>query len=107
MNNKRFIFTNKTNPPQSIMSTVLGVISLGAVIFTIFMSYENGGEASARYGATCLLSLIFAVVGIFLGVYGKMQKERFYLFSYIGIVLNIATVLLLSGILYAGALMGF
>ncbi len=85
------------------MSSVLGVISVISLVLVIWFSYRQGGEPSARYGAVCFLSLIFSVSGIILGVAGKMQKDSFYFFSYLGIALNVAALFLISAILYAGA----
>ena len=62
-------------------------------------------SASARYGSACVLALLFAFIGIILGILGRLEKDRFYLFSYIGILLNLVAVGLVSLILYAGALL--
>ena len=50
-----------------------------------------------------MLVMIFAFVGIILGVVSKTDKDKFYLFSYIGIVLNVLVLVVISVILYAGA----
>ncbi len=54
------------------------------------------------YGATAFLCTIFSAVGIILGYMGKNEPEKFYLFSYIGIGLNVLDLMLASMILYAG-----
>lgn len=105
MAKKNFIFTNKEHPRKSIMSTILGVLSVGSLILAAYLSYVEKGAENMRYGAACFLALIFAFVGVALGVFGRMEKDKFYLFSYIGIGLNLAAVGLASLILYAGALL--
>ena len=87
------------------MSTILGVLSVGSLILAAYLSYVGKGTENMRYGAACFLALIFAFVGLSLGALGRMEKDKFYLFSYIGIGLNLAAVGLASLILYAGALL--
>lgn len=105
MAKKNYIFTNKEHPKMSIMSTVLGVLSVGSLLLAVYLSYLEKGAENMRYGAACFLALIFAFVGAALGAVGRMKKDKFYLFSYIGIALNLAAVGLASLILYAGALL--
>jgi len=105
MKKKSFIFTNKEHPKKSIMSTVLGILSVLSLILAAYLSYMDKGAENMRYGSACFLAMIFAFVGVALGVLGRMEKDKFYLFSYIGIVLNLAAIGLVSLILYAGALL--
>ncbi|MCR4589175.1 MAG: DUF6142 family protein [Lachnospiraceae bacterium] len=97
------MFTNKRHNEFSIMSSVLGVISVISLVLVIWFSYRTGGAPNARYGAVCVLALVFAVTGIILGVAGRMQRDAFYFFSYLGITLNVIALFIISGILYAGA----
>ena len=102
---KDYIFTNKKHSKKAIMSTVLSVIAVVSIIIAIYLSYVNKGMKNPRYGAACVLSMIFAFVGIGLGVAGRMEKDRFYLFCYLGIFFGLAAIGLISIILYAGALL--
>ena len=102
---KGYIFTNKEHPKKSIMSTILGILSTGSLILAVYLSYMDKGAENMRYGSACLLALLFAFVGVTLGILGRMERDKFYLFSYIGIVLNLAAIGLVSLILYAGALL--
>jgi len=43
------------------------------------------------------------VLGLIFGIMAKMERDRFYLFAWIGIVLNLLTIAGVSFILYAGA----
>lgn len=105
MAKKDYIFTNKEHPKTGVMSTVLGVLSVGSLILAAYLSYVEKGAENMRYGAACFLALIFAFVGIVLGAVSKTERDKFYLFSYVGIALNLAAVGLASLILYAGALL--
>lgn len=105
MARKNYIFTNKEHPKKGIMSTILGVLSVGSLILAAYLSYMEKGAENMRYGSACFLALIFAFVGLVLGVLGRMEKDKFYLFCYIGIALNLVAVGMTSLILYAGALL--
>lgn len=98
-----YMFTNKEHTQKGIMATILGVISLATLVYMIVMSYRQAGEIPLQYGAAALLAMIFAFVGIVLGVVSKMERDKFYVFSYLGIVLNVLVLAVLSAILYAGA----
>lgn len=105
MARKNYIFTNKEHPATSIMSTILGILSVASLILAAYLSYMDKGKENIRYGSACFLAMIFAFVGVVLGVMGRMEKDKFYLFSYIGIMLNLAAIGMESLILYAGALL--
>lgn len=98
-----YMFTSKQHTQKGIMATILGVISLVTLAYTIIMSYLKAGNVPIQYGAAVMLVMIFAFVGIILGVVSKTERDKFYLFSYLGIVLNVVVLLLISVILYAGA----
>lgn len=100
---KDFMFTNKEHTLKGIMATILGVLSLGSLVYIIVDSYTRAGEVPLQYGAVAFLTMIFAFVGIVLGVISKSERDKFYFFSYLGIVLNVLVLAVLSVILYAGA----
>lgn len=99
----KFIFTNKFYSPKGIMATILGVLDLAVLIYLIFLTYQNEGVALARYGTTGLLITVFSFVGLILGILSKSEPDRFYLFSYLGILFNIVALGGVSFVLYAGA----
>lgn len=105
MAKKNYIFTNKEHPRKAIMSTILGVLSSASLILAAYLSYMDKGAENMRYGSACFLAMIFAFVGVVLGVLGRMEKDKFYLFCYAGIALNLLAIGLVSLILYAGALL--
>ena len=84
------------------MSTILGLISLGALVAAIYYTFLAGGEAMVGYGMTGLLAAIFSVTGLVLGILSKLEKDKFYLFSYIGIVTNALAVISIICIIYVG-----
>ena len=103
MKKSSYMFTNKEHTQKGIMSTILGVISLATLGYAVFVSYCSVGEVPVQYGAAAMLVMIFAFVGIGLGLAPKTERDKFYLFTYVGVVLNVLALALISVILYAGA----
>ena len=99
---RHYIFTNKRYSEKSIMSAILGVISLGALIAAVYHTFLAGGEAMVGYGVTALLATIFSIIGMVLGILSKLEKDKFYLFSYIGIVTNALAIISIIYIIYVG-----
>lgn len=100
---RNFIFTNKRHTRRGIMSTILGIISLSSLVLAIYQTYRAGGQAGLNMGVVGGVSLLFAIIGIVLGIMGKLEEERFLLFAYLGILLNVIVLFFISMILYAGA----
>ena len=98
-----YMFTNREHSQKGIMSAILGVISLATLLYAIVMSYLRAGDIPRQYGAAALLVMIFAFVGIALGLLSRTERDKFYLFSYLGIALNVLALVVISVILYAGA----
>ena len=101
MKKNSYMFTNKEHTQKGIMST--GVISLATLGYAVFMSYRSAGEVPVQYGAAAMLVMIYAFVGIGLGLVSKTERDKFYLFTYVGIFLNVLALAMVSVILYAGA----
>lgn len=98
-----YIFTSKSHTQKGIMATILGVISLATLIYTVVMSYRSTGEIPIQYGAAVLLVTFFALAGAALGVISRTERDKYYFFSYLGILLNLLVLGGISAVLYAGA----
>lgn len=101
-NRRKYIYSNKKHTERGIFSTVLAVLSFGSLLTMIYLSFVNKGENPGSYGAVAFLCTLFSGAGIIIGLWGKAQEDRFYFFSYMGIVWNVIDLLIISGILYAG-----
>ena len=102
---RSYKFTNKKHSEKAVMSTVFGVLSLVSLVVVIYLSYNHAGVAPVSYGFSGILILIFAIVGLVLGVMALQEKDQFMFFGRLGCVLNILSLLGISGVLYAGAYM--
>lgn len=99
---RKYIFTNKKESKKGIMSAVLGIIALVSLFFAMYETFRNQGQALVKYGVAALFALLFALAGIVLGIMSKMEEDRFYLFSYLGIILNLLAIAGIGFIIYAG-----
>lgn len=100
---KGYKFTNKKHPEKGIMSTILGIISLVSVGVAVYQTYLAKGNASTNMGVVGLMVTIFAITGLVLGYISKNEYDKFLLFPYLGMILNVAALACVSVILYAGA----
>ena len=99
---RKYLFTNKKESKKGIMSAVLGIIALVSLFFAVYETFRNQGQALVKYGVAALFALLFALAGIVLGIMSKMEEDRFYLFSYLGIILNLLAIAGIGFIIYAG-----
>ena len=97
-----FIFTNRNHPVKGIMSFILGMISWITILTAIHFTYQNGGISDLRCATAGLLAFLFGASGFILGIMSRMEKDKYYLFSYLGIGLNGSFLCLTGFILYAG-----
>ena len=98
----KYIYSDKEHTKKGIFSTILAVLSFIFLMLVIIASYSRRGNVGGSFGATAFLCTVFSALGIILGALGKSEPDKFYLFSYIGIVWNVVNVLIVSAILYAG-----
>lgn len=100
---KSYMFTSKNHSLKSIMSVILGILSVGTLLSAVYLSYVKGGVSSERYGAAAVLASLFMIVGIGLSVYSLSERDTFKLFPVLGVILNFLALCIVSIILYAGA----
>ena len=93
-----FIFTDKKNAPEGIMSVILGVIDLVSCVLATIMPYLIKAPAVERYAFVMFISVIMSIVGIILAIIGKVRKGMYGFFPQIGIVLN-CLVFLYNGVI--------
>ena len=98
-----YIFTNKAHSEKAIMSFVLGIISIVSIVLTIVFTFQRRGDALMQYGTVLLFCTLFSLIGLGLGVFSRMERDKYYLFSYLGMVSNFLALAGISLILYAGA----
>ena len=101
-NKSGYIYTNKKNPKWGIMSSILGLISVASVCLVIFLTYKGKGAAPMQYGTVIVLSLLYAGIGLLLGVRSLIKPDIFRFFPVVGIIFNVLAMIACSFILYLG-----
>ena len=84
------------------MASILGVIANVSIVLAVYLTYQNKGAAPMQYGTVILLSLIFALVGLGLGIRSSLEKDIYRIFPVLGILLNSVAMLESGFILYLG-----
>ncbi len=102
MRKKNYMFTNKKHPERGIMSFVLGILSDVFISLAVFSSFKMDGVAVPRLGMTVLLAFLFSIGGLVFGILSRIEKDVFYIFPNMGILLNSLAVIAGGFILYAG-----
>ena len=100
--NKAYIFTNKKNPKWGIMSFILGFIAVASVCVAVYFTYQRKGAAQPQYGAAILLAVIYAGIGLALGIRTSLQQDIYRFFPVAGIVFNTLAIAAGGFILYMG-----
>lgn len=88
MAKRGYKFTNKKHPPQAIASMMLGLVSLLGMAAVIYLSSTESGVTRPGYGLTGLLSVIFTVTGLILGILSLKKRDSFRILGYMGSILN-------------------
>lgn len=99
---RRYIYTNKRHLKRSVMSAFFGVLCVISMIAVIALTVQNGGTGKPGYGFTGLLSALFSLIGLGLGISGILQRDCFKLFSVLGILLNFFVLAGLAGMVIWG-----
>lgn len=84
------------------MAAILGVISLFSLGAAIFLTFQNG-NAAGRYGFVGVLAVLYASIGLVLGVRTAVKPDYYKLFPVLAILLNGAALGVAGLILYMGA----
>lgn len=71
------------------MSTALGALSVFTIIYSIYLSFLNGGQAMTKYAAAVLFCLVYSVAGLILGILSRVERDIFTVFPNLGIMLNV------------------
>jgi len=101
-NKSGYIFTDKKNPHLGIMSTLLGLIAVVSIVAAVYFTYLDQGVAPMQYGMVIFLSVLYAIIGIAIGIRALLEKDIFRFFPIVGIVLNVIAVCGGGFILYLG-----
>lgn len=86
--NKNYKFTDKRHSIEGIISTSLSCIALILFCLGIIISFHNDGKGGIFIGLLGFFAFVISIAGFITGMHSFKNKEVFYLFSYIGVVIN-------------------
>ena len=69
----------------------------------VYLTYKNGGQAQLRYGCVVFICLFFFLAGMILAILSRREPEKFYLTSYLGMLLNGLVLAFGFVVMYLGA----
>ena len=69
----------------------------------VYLTYKNGGQAQLRYGGVDFICLFFSLAGMILAILSRREPEKFYLTSYLGMLLNGLVLAFGFVVMYLGA----
>ena len=100
----RYRFTDKNNTTGGIVSSLLAVVGLCLFVVGVIISYKEKGNAGIIVGALGTVAFIQSCIGMIIGLKSFKEKDKFYLFSWIGVIVN-GIMWLAMCIIIAGGLM--
>ena len=99
-----YTFTNKHNTRGGIIATILGAVAFILLCTGIYISYTDKGDAGIQVGMLGALSFLVSGIGLINGLLSFREKERFYVFSFVGcgicgIIWIITTLIIAYGVM--------
>ena len=89
MNRRRgYKFTNKRHTRRGLISSGISFFVLLLLSGLFYLSYRQAGDVGSYAGFLGFLSMLASAVGLWMGVKSVEEEDQFYLFSYVGSILN-------------------
>lgn len=85
---REYKFTNKSHTKRGLLSSGIGFFALLLLGGLFYLSYEQSGNVEAYAGVLGFLSMIGSAAGLMLAAESFREEDKFYLFSYVGCILN-------------------
>ena len=98
----RYIFTDNKHPVRGVFSAVIGLMSFLSLSLSVFLTYVSGRPATDSYALGVIWALLFAIVGLVLGILSTREKDIYLLFPRLGILINALTLVCVIGIFVIG-----
>lgn len=102
MRRRGYMFTGRSHSDNGKMSAALGCISFVSMCLVIYLSYKMKGAMSPKLGAATFFAMLISIAGEAMGILARMEKDKFYLFPNIGLVLNSISLFIIICLLYMG-----
>lgn len=70
---------------RGVISCTLSGISLISILSLLAITYRQSGAAAAYIGGLGMIALVFAIVGVYMGVKGFKERNKAYITCKVGI----------------------
>lgn len=84
----RLKFSDKEYTIGGILSSVLALIALAVLGYSVYLSFMARGEGMAQVGAYGLLALVLSFFGIIFGLLSYREQDKRYGASFFGTFTN-------------------
>lgn len=95
-------FSNKCHSGKGMLSLGFGAASLIMLLALIYWASIKQGNGSIYLGTIGLVSLVFSVIGLVIGLISFFELNRYKLFPKIGSIFNIIMLLIWTSIVMIG-----
>lgn len=99
---KKYKFSDKQQSLGGTISTIMGLLSLGLLIYGIRLSYAVQGQAGIYVGSIALCSLLLSLVGCIIGLISFREEDKFYSLSKVGSLLCGIIAIFMAAVLMMG-----
>lgn len=95
-------FTNKHNSKGGVISSIIALFAFFTLAAGIVISYRERGNAGLIVGAVGAMAFLISTVGLITGLKSFKEKDKFYIFSWIGTFGNGIIWIIMCGIIAMG-----
>ncbi len=99
---KNYMFSDKTHSMQGVFASVCGLIGMVTLVCIVLLSYYNEGSALLSWAFAALLTSIVSIVGVVNSLLCIGNEEVFHFYGWLGLLLNVLTMLGVGSIVYLG-----
>ena len=85
---RKIKFTNKKQSLTGFFSLVISILSVFFLALSFMLAYESRGTADERVGVYGFFALILGLFGFIVGMLSFRNKDVFYTFSWIGVIIS-------------------
>lgn len=100
---KRYIFTSNRHSKTGMMAFMFGMMSFISFFLAVMFSIRDVDKMAARMGGVGLIAMIFALVGVVLGVMSLRETDVFRIMPRTGFAVSLISLILWAGVIYIGA----
>ena len=99
---KRYIFTRNRHSKTGMMAFMFGMMALISFFLAVVFCIKDADAMASRMGGAGLLAMVFAFVGIVLGLKALSESDVFPMLPRVGFAVSVISMLLWASVIYIG-----